>query len=112
MAKQDSSKPHITRLSASSADDGKKLAATKVAAEKKPSKIKALKVNTTKRRNPPRATRDYFVGAWQELRQVHWPNRRATWGLTLAVLLFSGFFVALILLLDAGFKYLFELLLG
>jgi len=54
----------------------------------------------------------YFRGAWFELRQVRWPTRRATWGLTLAVILFSAFFVVLILLLDLLFKYLFELILS
>ncbi len=53
----------------------------------------------------------YFKGAWAELRQVHWPTRRATWGLTSAVLLFSAFFVVFITLLDAGFKYVFEQIL-
>lgn len=53
----------------------------------------------------------YFKGAWKELRQVHWPTRRATWGLTGAVLLFSLFFVVFITLLDAGFKFLFEQIL-
>lgn len=53
----------------------------------------------------------YFKGAWFELRQVRWPNRKATWSLTLAVILFSLFFVALILLLDTIFKYLFELII-
>lgn len=53
----------------------------------------------------------YFKGAWYELRQVIWPTRQATWGLTIAVLGFSAFFVVFILLIDAGFKYLFELLL-
>lgn len=54
----------------------------------------------------------YFKGAWVELRQVRWPNRRATWSLTGAVLVYSAFFVVIVLLLDAGFKYLFELILG
>ena len=53
----------------------------------------------------------YFKGAWVELRQVHWPTRQATWGLTGAVLLFSVFFVVFITLLDAGFKYVFEQIL-
>lgn len=53
----------------------------------------------------------YFRGAWTELRLVRWPTRRATWGLTLAVIIFSGFFVVVILLLDILFKYLFELIL-
>jgi preprotein translocase subunit SecE len=66
----------------------------------------------TKRRNPLRATGDYFKGAWYELRQVRWPNRRATWSMTLALLIFTAFFVVLILLLDALFKYVFQLILG
>ena len=54
----------------------------------------------------------YFKGAWEELKQVRWPTRRATWGLTAAVLIFSGFFVGFILLLDLLFKYLFELIIA
>ena len=65
-----------------------------------------------KRRNPFRAISDYFAGAWYELRQVRWPNRRATWGMTAALLGFTAFFVVVILLLDALFKYLFQLILG
>ena len=53
----------------------------------------------------------YFKGAWTELRAVRWPTRRATWGLTLAVILFSAFFAVIILLLDIVFKYLFEIIL-
>lgn len=53
----------------------------------------------------------YFKGSWQELRQVRWPNRKATWSLTFAVLAFTLFFALLIVLLDAGFKYLFDLIL-
>lgn len=53
----------------------------------------------------------YFKGAWIELKQVRWPTRKATWGLTLAVILFSIFFVILILLLDALFKFVFELMI-
>lgn len=53
----------------------------------------------------------YFKGAWYELRQVRWPNRKETWSLTAGVLIFSAFFVLLIVLLDALFKYLFELIL-
>jgi len=53
----------------------------------------------------------YFKGSWKELRQVRWPNRRATWGLTAAVLLFTGLFVALIVSLDAIFSSLFNLII-
>jgi len=53
----------------------------------------------------------YFKGAWIELRLVRWPTRRATWGLTFAVILFSAFFVLLIVLLDILFKFIFEIIL-
>jgi preprotein translocase SecE subunit len=53
----------------------------------------------------------YFKGAWIELRQVRWPNRKSTWSLTGAVILFCAFFVVLIILLDDGFKALFNLII-
>lgn len=54
----------------------------------------------------------YFKGAWFELRQVRWPNRRATWSMTGALLGFTAFFIVFILLIDALFQYLFKLMLG
>lgn len=62
-------------------------------------------------RNPFKALGNYFKGAWYELKQVRWPNRAQTWSMTIAVLVFSAIFVVFILLLDAGFKWLFEQLL-
>ena len=53
-------------------------------------------------------TAGYFKGSWQELEKVRWPNRRSTWALTLAVLLFSFFYLIIILLLDTGFQLLFK----
>ncbi|HZJ34577.1 MAG TPA: preprotein translocase subunit SecE [Candidatus Angelobacter sp.] len=53
----------------------------------------------------------YFKGAWTELKQVHWPDRKSAWGMTMAVILFTAFFVALIVVLDIVFKQLFELIL-
>lgn len=64
------------------------------------------------RRSPQRAIGDYFVGAWRELRQVRWPNRSQTWQMTGALIGFTAFFVIVILLLDAAFKYLFNVMLG
>lgn len=52
----------------------------------------------------------YFKGAWVELRQVRWPNRRSAWALTSAVIIFTGFFVGLIILLDYAFEMLFKLI--
>lgn len=55
-----------------------------------------------------RAIGDYFMGSYQELRQVKWPNRRAAWSLTFAVIVFTVGMVALILALDYGFEQLFK----
>jgi preprotein translocase SecE subunit len=55
-----------------------------------------------------RAFFGYFSGSWRELRQVRWPNRRATWGLTLAVIAFTLVIVVFILVLDYGFEQLFK----
>lgn len=98
-------KSNVTRITASDS----KSAATKPAKQVK----RASKAAPTKRRSygPFGRIGGYFKGAWAELRQVHWPTRRATWGLTGAVLLFSAFFVVFITLLDAGFKYVFEQIL-
>ena len=63
------------------------------------------------RKNPFVMLGGYFKGAWFELREVRWPNRKATWSLTLAVLAFVIFFTVLVTLLDALYKYLFELIL-
>lgn len=53
----------------------------------------------------------YFKGSWIELKQVRWPNRKATWGLTGAVILFTCAFLVFIVLLDAGYKELFKLII-
>jgi len=80
----------------------------------KPAEITKKASSDKKKRkmpNPFSSLWTYFKGAWYELRQVHWPNRSATWGLTGAVLIFTAFFIVMILLLDIFFKYLFELIL-
>jgi preprotein translocase subunit SecE len=105
-------KTKVTRITASDS-------ATPQASAKKPIKAKSTKVTSSKASVPKKKRSygilgkigGYFKGAWVELRQVHWPTRQATWGLTGAVLLFSAFFVVFITLLDAGFKYLFEQIL-
>lgn len=125
-APKQSSDENVVRIRANSAPASKKeevtdVVETKVVASKaeKPAKAeKAPKVKKTRAKRGVRgggvfrAIGGYFKGAWVELRQVRWPNRRATWSLTAAVLAYSAFFVLLVLLLDAAFKYLFELILG
>lgn len=82
-----------------------------VTATKEPTAKKPID-KTNKRKNPLRALGGYFAGAWYELKQVHWPDRKATWSLTVAVLLFSAFFVGLIIVLDYIFQWLFEFVIS
>ena len=67
-------------------------------------KAQAKQPKTRKQRD------NYFVGAWRELKQVRWPDRKATWSLTFAVVVDSVFFFLLVIALDAVFKYLFDFL--
>lgn len=53
----------------------------------------------------------YLRDSWRELRQVRWPNRKATWKMTLAVLVYCAIFIIFIMLLDALFTFIFDLLL-
>lgn len=109
---------NVVRIKASSTPkkSATKEKIAKVATEEKPVKTEKVKKERAKGGvrggGVLRAFGGYFKGAWVELRQVRWPNRSATWGLTAAVLLFSAFFVVVVLLLDAAFKYMFELILG
>ena len=54
----------------------------------------------------------YLHNSWLELRQVRWPNRKATWKMVLAVLVYCLIFVVIISLLDLFFGWLFKLILG
>ena len=54
----------------------------------------------------------YLRDAWREIRQVRWPNRKATWKMVLAVFVYTSLFVVLISLLDLFFTWLFSLILG
>ena len=54
----------------------------------------------------------YLRDSWREIRQVRWPNRKATWKMTLAVLVYCAIFMAFILLLDTLFTFIFEKLLS
>lgn len=133
MAKKKSDS-NVTRISAS--DSGKSAKATKAAPAKTTKKSQTSKtLKSTKPRGAtakaikearetklPKPVRTvlrpfaslgaYFKGAWYELNQVRWPTRRATLSLTVAVLIFTGFFVLFIGILDAAFKYIFEQLLA
>ena len=53
----------------------------------------------------------YFKESWHEIRQVRWPNRKATWKMVLAVLVYTALFMAIISLLDLFFTWLFSLII-
>lgn len=53
----------------------------------------------------------YLRDSWREIRQVRWPNRKATWKMVLAVLVYTALFVIIISLLDMFFTWLFSLII-
>ncbi len=54
----------------------------------------------------------YIRDSWRELRQVRWPNRKTTWKMVLAVIIYAALFMVIISLLDLFFSWLFELILS
>ena len=52
----------------------------------------------------------YLRDSWREIRQVRWPNRRATWKMTLAALVYVALFMVFLSLVDAFFAFIFDLL--
>ena len=101
--------------------NAKKLAKLEKKAEKIAAK-KAKKASGEKSKNPfirflllittpIRAFFRYLAESWQELKQVRWPNRKMTWKLVFAVILYTVIFAAFIMVLDALFTLLFNNLL-
>ncbi|HET6747285.1 MAG TPA: preprotein translocase subunit SecE [Candidatus Saccharimonadales bacterium] len=105
-------KNEATVVRVSAKDDGKKKTKKIEEAVVAAPAVAPVEKKREKGVNPIIAIGGYFKGAWQELKQVRWPNRQATWSMTAALLGFTAFFVVLILLLDALFKYVFQLILG
>ena len=116
MAKEE----NVTRIKAS--DDSPKKRQKKDAQPEQTTHEVTKVVAASPKAKTPRTTRRrkavfggplgaYLKGAWKELRLVRWPNRRATWSMTLAVILFSAAFGLVILLLDILFKYLFDFMI-
>ena len=68
--------------------------------------------NSKSLRNPLSAITGYFRGAWQEIKQVRWPDRRSTWGMVGALIVFTAALFLVIILLDYGFAWLFKLIMG
>lgn len=53
----------------------------------------------------------YIRDSWREIRRVRWPNRKATWKMTGAVLTYCIAFMVFIVLLDSFFTWLFSLII-
>lgn len=111
MSAKKSDNANVTRIKATTSAKKSKVSAETTKSIKKVA-VKKPRLGKVRTPKPLALTGGYFKGAWVELKQVRWPTRQATWSLTGAVLAFTAFFVVLILLLDAGFKLLFEKLLG
>ena len=91
--------------------------ASRAQAEKSSAKAKTTSKtskskNSKSRRNPLSAITGYFRGAWQEIKQVRWPDRRSTWGMVGALIVFTAALFLVIILLDYGFAWLFKLIMG
>lgn len=54
----------------------------------------------------------YLRDSWQEIRQVRWPNRKATWKMVLAVIIYTAIFVVFLMALDALFSLIFNQILA
>lgn len=115
-AKKSATDTKITRISAS--DTSKKTVEKKARVKpaidsKKHAEAEKQAVKASRKsRNPFAPVIRYIKGSWYELRQVRWPDRRSTWGMTGALIAFTLFFVVVIILLDYGFAQLFKLILG
>lgn len=61
---------------------------------------------------PFKALGGYIKGSFLELRQVVWPNRKSTWAMTLAVIMYSALLILLVVILDSFFRWIIKLMIG
>ena len=115
--KEESDEPALTRKKVVVKD--KKT--DKVKREEQRKKEKAISVNTGEKKDEKKPfilirpfvyLFRYIRDSWRELRQVRWPNRKTTWKMVLAVIIYSALFMVIISLLDLFFSWLFGLILG
>ncbi len=122
MSKQ--AKTKVTRIKA---DDKKtppksaKVKTTKIKNEEEPktvakkitseAKIKkeAKKEPKKVRRNPISRFFAYIRDSFREIKLVKWPNRKESWSMTLAVIIYSLIIIAVVVLLDNLYSWLFKL---
>ena len=85
---------------------------TKIANKKAEQKaIKEAKKSLKNAENGEKKVGD-LRGAFRELRQVRWPNRKETWKMTLSVIVYVVILAVAIMLLDALLQLIFKQLLG
>ena len=113
---------HITKIKAG--EPSKKTDKKPPVKEAKPAPAKAEKVKKAKPEKPAKTKKPfilfrpfialghYLKESWQEIRQVRWPNRKATWKMVLAVIIYTAIFVAFLVALDALFSLIFNQILG
>ncbi len=90
---------------------------TKAATPAKASKPSTPKTTKTGKKpfilfRPFIALGHYLKDSWNELRQVRWPTRKATWKMFFAVIIYTALFMIFITLLDLFFSWLFNLILN
>ena len=99
--------PQTVKRVKAAKDSGPSKKAAKTAAKAKKAHEKADKKSLAQKES-----KNYFKNAWLELRQVRWPSKKATWKMVLAIFVYTGIFIAIIMLLDALFTWLFGIILG
>lgn len=75
-------------------------------------KAKKIKEKKSSKKNKGEKKVGYFRGAFREIRQVRWPDRKTTWKMTLSVIIYVVAIAAFIMLLDAGLTFIFNNVLG
>lgn len=69
-----------------------------------PKKVASSKAGKSRKLRLPRYIRESI----QEIKKVTWPNRKDTWRLTFAVILFTALFTVFIIVADYGFEKIAE----
>lgn len=124
--KTQKSKTNITKITANSSSKTTETPEiSSIPTTPKPTKTKPQKSKKTSKDTAEKPLKEVFILArpfvalgrylrdsWREIRQVRWPNRKLTWKMTLAVFIYCAIFMVFILVLDALFTFIFNLLLG
>lgn len=103
---------NITRIKAKDSNPEKPEKIEKTEKSSKPKAKTAEKKKPFVLFRPFVALGRYIRDSWRELRQVRWPNRKATWKMVLAVFVYTLIFVGFLVLLDLLFDFGFNKLLG